>query len=171
MAPSNIINFNLLEKKLQDIASSNKVLFVGWPEGEMSKIAGIHEVGCTINVTPKMRGFLAIKFGIYLKKETTQIIIPARAHRKQVIQKNMDKWRKDLGKLLVRYNFDLEKAYTALGIVMVQDYKQVIKSGDFQQLSDATIHIRAKQDIGGSQPLYATGEMERQIYSEVQNHE
>jgi len=45
--------------------------------GTNVKYARIHEFGGTINVTKKMRGFLHYK-GIHLRKNTTNINIPAR---------------------------------------------------------------------------------------------
>lgn len=46
--------------------------------GEQSWLASIHEYGCRITVTPKMRRYLAAT-GLHLKKSTTEIVIPERA--------------------------------------------------------------------------------------------
>lgn len=47
--------------------------------GEMLMIANVHEFGCTIPVTDKMRGFLAHEYGVHLKKSTKVIKIPERS--------------------------------------------------------------------------------------------
>ena len=53
-------------------------------------------------------------------------------------------------------------------MIMVQDYKKsFFEEGLFQELSSATIAIRKQKDIGGTLPLVATNEMQRQIKSEV----
>lgn len=46
--------------------------------GEQAWLAGIHEYGCKIKVTDKMRGYLHSQ-GLHLKKETEYITIPERA--------------------------------------------------------------------------------------------
>ena len=51
---------------------------VGVLSGEHQWLAGIHEYGCTISVTPKMRAYLH-KIGVHLKQVTTQIVIPERS--------------------------------------------------------------------------------------------
>lgn len=51
---------------------------VGVLEGENAWLAGIHEYGCTIPVTNKMRAYLH-HIGVHLKKSTTQIVIPERS--------------------------------------------------------------------------------------------
>lgn len=47
-------------------------------EGDIKMIAGVHEFGCRIEVTDKMRGYLGT-LGLHLKKETTHIVIPERS--------------------------------------------------------------------------------------------
>ena len=46
--------------------------------GASSWLAPIHEYGCSITVTPKMRAFLHRK-GVHLRQSTTHIVIPERA--------------------------------------------------------------------------------------------
>lgn len=47
--------------------------------GDMLMIANVHEFGCSIPVTDKMRGFLAYEYGAHLKKDTKVIKIPERS--------------------------------------------------------------------------------------------
>ena len=57
---------------------SNRKIEVGCIEGEHAWLAGIHEYGCDIRVTPKMRAYLHSK-GLHLSNSTTHIHIPERA--------------------------------------------------------------------------------------------
>lgn len=157
-----------LEKKIKNLTAHSYIIKVGWFEKEMAKIAKIQEFGAHITVTDKMRRFLGWKFGIHLKKTTTMITIPPRPHMKNVVEKNIAKWKKELAKQLEKNKFDLEKSLKVMGMVMAQDYKKsFFEDGVFQELAGATIAIRQQKDIGGTLPLVATNEMQRQIKSEV----
>lgn len=65
-----------MRKSLKEL--DGKKVVVGFNDGEMAWLGGIHEYGCRIPVTPKMRAFLHHN-GIHLKKSTTIIIIPERS--------------------------------------------------------------------------------------------
>lgn len=70
---------NKLPKMSRTIdALCNKSIEVGAIDGEHAWLAGIHEYGCDITVTPKMRAFLHHQ-GLHLKASTTVIKIPERA--------------------------------------------------------------------------------------------
>lgn len=70
---------NEFPKMLSNIKGLNgKGIEVGAIEGEHSWLAAIHEYGCNITVTPKMRAFLHHQ-GLHLKKTTTVIVIPERS--------------------------------------------------------------------------------------------
>ena len=159
--------FDNLKKKFDNLTKHNYTVSAGWFDKEMSKIARIQEYGATITVTDKMRKFLAVAYGIYLKKETTTITIPPRPHRKQTINKFMKQWKKELAKLLLKTNYDLEKSLEILALKMAQDYKDIFSTGKFDALSSATLLIRNIKGIDGTAPLVATGEMQRTIKSEV----
>ncbi len=61
-------------------------VFIGVKRGNKEvNIAAVHEFGCTIGVTPKMRAYLHYH-GIHLKKSTTHIHIPARPFLSPVLQ-------------------------------------------------------------------------------------
>lgn len=165
----NIINFSVLTKKLEKINQQKSKLFVGWTDPAIAYIASIHEYGCVIPVTQKMRGFLAKVYGIYLKKDTTQIVIPPRPHRYEIIEKNKTKWVNEFKKILLINNFDVAKSFEFMGDIMRYDYRSVIEQGDFQELSEATLHIRKINGIGGSTPLNATGEMVNKLTYEISN--
>ena len=54
-------------------------------DSEVVQIAAVHEFGCTIEVTPKMRAYLHYQ-GIHLKPDTTHIHIPARPFLRPILQ-------------------------------------------------------------------------------------
>ena len=57
---------------------NGKKVHVGALQGEHAWLAGIHEYGCKIPVTDKMRKYLAAQ-GLHLKKSTKYITIPERS--------------------------------------------------------------------------------------------
>ena len=59
-------------------------VFIGVKKGKEVNIAAIHEFGCTIAVTPKMRAYLHHQ-GVHLKTETTHIHIPARPFLRPIL--------------------------------------------------------------------------------------
>lgn len=60
-------------------------------DGEMAWLAAIHEYGCVIPITPKMRAWLHYN-GLHVKKSTTQIVIPERAF----IRNGFDKYHEEV---------------------------------------------------------------------------
>lgn len=60
------------------IGMKNKKVKIGAMKGAHQWLAGIHEYGCNIPVTPKMRAYLHAQ-GLHLKDSTTVIKIPERA--------------------------------------------------------------------------------------------
>ena len=65
-----------IEKSLKGM--NGKSVSIGVLKGESQWLAGIHEFGLDIEVTPKMRAFLH-REGLHLKDSTTHIHIPERA--------------------------------------------------------------------------------------------
>lgn len=59
--------------------------------GKLIMIANVHEYGCNIPVTNKMRGFFAYNFGVHLKKSTKLIKIPERSF----IRSGFDKYKEN----------------------------------------------------------------------------
>lgn len=70
---------------------------VGVLEGEHAWLASIHEYGCRIRVTEKMRAFLHSK-GLHLKDSTTEIVIPERSF----LRAGFDKHHKEVVKSALR---------------------------------------------------------------------
>ncbi len=66
------------------VIDSNNV-FIGVKKGKEVNIAAVHEFGCTIGVTPKMRAYLHYQ-GVHLRASTQYIHIPARPFLRPVLQ-------------------------------------------------------------------------------------
>lgn len=62
---------------------------VGVIRGEHKWLAGIHEYGCNIEVTPAMRAYLH-RQGLHLKESTTHIHIPERSFLRTGYDENKD---------------------------------------------------------------------------------
>lgn len=82
------INIKALDEwmKALDRKISIKVGWIGKNAGQkvegsdltVAELAAVHEFGCTITVTEKMRNFLHSQ-GLHLRKDTTTVIIPTRS--------------------------------------------------------------------------------------------
>lgn len=77
-------------KKVEEF-NGQKIHIGVMEDGEMGMIASVQEYGVKIQVTPKMRGFLASR-GLHLKKTTTHITIPERSY----IRAGWDENEKDM---------------------------------------------------------------------------
>lgn len=69
---------------------SGKSVKIGALNGSHAWLAGIHEYGCTIPVTEKMRAYLH-REGLHLKDSTTVIKIPERAFLRNGHDQNADR--------------------------------------------------------------------------------
>lgn len=87
------------------VTNNEETVFIGVKkgtkhgEGDAIQIARVHEFGCTIEVTPKMRAFLHYE-GIHLKASTTHIHIPARPFLRPVLQS--DEFRRNIVDIYLR---------------------------------------------------------------------
>lgn len=67
------------------VFNNNDSVFIGVKKGKEVSIAAVHEFGCSIPVTPKMRAYLHYQ-GIHLKASTQYVHIPARPYLRPVLQ-------------------------------------------------------------------------------------
>ncbi|AOH54483.1 hypothetical protein ABE28_008970 [Peribacillus muralis] len=150
-------------KKVEDLNGS-KINAGVLGEGEQQMIAGVHEYGIQINVTPKMRGFLASK-GLHLKKSTTHITIPERsfirsgwdAHEKEVLDKS-DQMIPDL----IAKGLSVETFLEALG----QESRDLLR--DYaRDLRNPANHPFTIDQKGSSNPLVDSGGMIGAITYEI----
>lgn len=79
MGTSHETRNNKLDKIARELEKiDKKTIEVGVFQGEQKWLAHIHEFGCDITVTPKMRAYLH-RQGLHLKENTTRIRIPERS--------------------------------------------------------------------------------------------
>lgn len=124
--------------------------------GEQSWLASIHEYGCVIQVTDKMRKYLAAT-GLHLKATTTQITIPERAFLRNGFDENKDDVIRQAENVLgevVAGRMDTEQLFEMVGLLMksrIQDYAR--------DLDSPPNHPYTKERKGSSNPLIDSGDM------------
>jgi len=134
--------------------------------GENAWLAGIHEYGCRIKVTEKMRAWLRAN-GLHLKKETTEIVIPERSF----LRNGFDECHKavvDEAERLISLVFEGKAAeselFRTVGILLSSRIKQYALD-----LSRPPNHPFTVEKNGGkANPLVNTGDMIGSISYEVE---
>lgn len=146
-------------------AIDGKTIRVGVMEdGELGMIAHVHEYGCDIQVSDKMRGYLH-SIGIHLKKETTVIRIPERSFIRAGFNEHEAGWRKKADEMIkeaVTGNIPVDAMFDMLGLELagkIQEFARDLKS---PPNSSATVKLK-----GSSNPLVDTGRMIGAIKHEV----
>lgn len=133
-------------------------------EGQQQMIAGVQEYGIKINVTPKMRRYLASQ-GLYLKKETTFITIPERSfiragwdeHERDVLDKS-----DEMIPELINQGISVNAYLDALGDEAASYIKDFAR--DLKNPGNHPFTIKQKQS---SNPLVDTGGMIGAITYEI----
>lgn len=74
----------------------------------VAEYAAYNEYGADINVTPKMRGYLAAVKGVHLKKVTNALHIPARPFMRTTFASQNAKWRRNIAALLAQKHTAIE---------------------------------------------------------------
>lgn len=147
--------FPKMERSLQRL-NGKKVSVGVLGGGEQSWLASIHEYGCRIEVTPKMRAYLA-STGLYLKQTTTHITIPERAFLRNGYDENkdevIDKAEHVLGDV-VGGTMTTDQFFEMVGLFMkskIQDYAR--------DLDVPPNHPYTVDNKGSSNPLVDSGNM------------
>lgn len=155
-------------KRMQKSANDlqGRKVNVGYLEGgEMAWLAAIHEYGCRIKVTPKMRAYLHSQ-GLHLKATTDEIVIPERSflragwdnHKDEVIKKTDPLIADVLGGTMSADQF-----CQTVGLLLkskIQDY-----AVDLRSPANHPFTIKRK---GSSNPLVDSGDMVGAISYEVE---
>lgn len=119
-------------------------------------LAGIHEYGCRIKVTPKMRAFLHHQ-GLHLKDSTTEIVIPERSFLRTGHDQNVDRIIKQteraLGQVLAG-KMTVDDMLDLYGQQMATAIKKYMRD-----LSDPPNHPYTVDQKGSSNPLVDTGQL------------
>lgn len=149
--------------RIKDLASAMKELDgrsveVGVFEGEHAWLAHIHEFGCVIQVTPKMRAYLH-HMGLHLKPTTTVITIPERSFLRGGYDEKKDEVMRQQDMLLdavINGGLDIHTFLDAVGTVLEGKIKEYAID-----LSDPGLHSYTLEHRhnGGSNPLVDTGDM------------
>ncbi len=89
------VKYKVKKDRIPEVISSmrslnGKKVNVGALRGEHAWLAGIHEYGCNIPVTPKMRAFLHSQ-GLHLRASTQYIRIPERSFIRSGYDENADR--------------------------------------------------------------------------------
>lgn len=142
-----------------------KSVKVGALVGDNAWLAGIHEYGCNIPVTPKMRAFLHSQ-GLHLKQSTKYIRIPERSFLRNGHDENVDRIMEQTGRAI---------GLVAIGKMSVDDmldlYGQQMATAIktyMRDLSDPANHPYTVQQKGSSNPLIDTGGLLESIVWEIE---
>ena len=137
-------------------AASGMAVEVGVLKGEHAWLASIHEYGCNIPVTPKMRAWLHYQ-GVHLKKETTHIVIPERSFLRTGYDQNRAAVLQHASKLLADVaagTMSADQMAKAVGLELssaIRDYAV--------ELSSPPNSSFTTERKGSSNPLVDTGDM------------
>lgn len=135
---------------------AGKKVNVGVLRGEHQYLAGIHEYGCRVPVTPKMRAYLHHR-GIHLKASTTEIIIPERSFLRggyDANQKDIDEQASRAVGIALDGTLTAQEALETVGDIvagMIYEYADKLKSPP-----NSAWTIR---DKGSSNPLVDSSEL------------
>ena len=124
------------------------------------RLAGIHEYGCRIPVTPKMRAFMHHR-GVHLKKSTTTIVIPERSFLRNGHDANIDKVMKQTA--VVAGTMSVDDMLDLCGEQLATAIKKYAR--DLSSPANSSLTIEWK---GSSNPLVDTGNMIASIDWEVE---
>ena len=136
--------------------------------GKLIMIANVHEYGCDIPVTDKMRGFFAYNFDVHLKKDTRVIKIPERSF----IRSGFDKYHQEFADyqalLMAVVNGDIsaKEFYTSIGhkgAVTIQNFLV----DEVKSPANSGLTIRNKKS---SNPLVDEGRLAGAIDYEVRSN-
>ena len=147
-------------------ALNNRNVNVGYLDGgEQAWLAGIHEYGCRIEVTPKMRAWLHHN-GLHLKKSTTHIVIPERSFLRSGFDQNHEKVIKTCEKALSKSLVDgnVEMVLDSIGLILrdkIVDYGINLKTPKKHPFT-------LQRNPGKTNPLVVSGDMLQALTYEVE---
>lgn len=155
-------NFPDMIKSLE--ALNGKKVNVGCIKGNSQWLAAIHEYGCNIPVTPKMRAYLHHK-GLHLSPNTTVIKIPERSFLRTGHDTHIDDVLKKADLMLgqvIDGKMSEEQLLDFIGLTLSTKIKTYARD-----LSSPPNHPFTKEQKGSSNPLVDTGNMIEGISFEV----
>ena len=147
---------NIPEMRKRAELLSGSGVEVGVLNGEHAWLAAIHEYGCDIPVTPRMRAYLH-RQGLHLKKGTTHIHIPERSFLRTGYDENRDAVLKKGAELLVDAvdgKISVGACNQAIGLELSSKIKDYARD-----LSSPGNHPFTVDRKGSSNPLVQSGDM------------
>lgn len=144
-----------------------KVGILSATDGQLLMIANVHEFGCDIKVTDKMRGYFLYHFGIALKPSTKVIKIPERSY----VRSSYDKHQGDIGlkgdeliQKVVDGGLSVRGFYDLLGQTSADAIRNFLIS-EVKSPPNSALTISKKG--GKSNPLVNTGRLANAIDYEI----
>ena len=155
-------------KNLEDLEKYYVVIGItAKNDSKLIMIANVHEYGCDIPVTDKMRGFFAYNFDVHLKKDTRVIKIPERSF----IRSGFDKCHQKFA--------DYEDILMSVvdGDISAKTFYDIIGQGGADMIRDFLINeVKSPPNSGltirnkkSSNPLVDTGRLANAIDYEVRS--
>lgn len=147
-------DFPKMQKEIE--LADGTAVEVGVLKGESKWLASIHEYGCDIPVTDKMRKYLAWQ-GLHLKKTTTRIHIPERSFLRTGYDQNRAAVAGKAAKVMADVSagkMTAKSMYQAVGIELSSKIKDYARDLDGPANHPFTIDRK-----GSSNPLVDTGDM------------
>ncbi len=183
------INFKALDEwmKALDRKISIKVGIIGdiagqkHPDSDLTnaELGAIHEFGCTITVTEKMRKYLHSQ-GLHLKKDTTTVVIPTRSFLRMPLMSSEGK--KELRKVVEEQlkseikatdlsneiaNKILDDTVHLLAETAYLRVLQAFETGGFGKWAPISEFTAQRRYNAGNPPLTDTGDLRRSISYEI----
>lgn len=124
--------------------------------GEAAWLAGIHEYGCTITITPKMRAWLHAN-GLHVKNSTTTIKIPERPFLRNGYEESKEKAVEGAEQVIgevVSGNMSARDVLEMVGLLLQSGIKDYATD-----LSSPANHSFTVDRKGSSNPLVDSGSM------------
>lgn len=146
--------FPSMKRKLDSI--NGTAIEVGVLKGKNAWLASIHEYGCSIPVTEKMRAFLHYN-GLHLSPETTVITIPERSFLRTGYDENRDNVMEKAVILLAEVasgSMSAEALYQGVGLELSSKIKDYARNLDSPGNHPFTVDRK-----GSSNPLVSSGDM------------
>lgn len=148
---------SILPEITENLKSLNgRKVNIGALKGSNAWLAGIHEYGCDIPVTPKMRAYLHHQ-GLHLKDSTTVIKIPERAFLRNGHDKNVDKVMKQTERAIGQV-IDGKMSVDEMLDLCGEQFATAIKNY-MRDLSTPPNHPYTIDQKGSSNPLIDTGNL------------
>lgn len=156
MASSYTTKTDLFPKMIQEIKNIDGTgVEVGVFKGENAWLAGIHEYGCDIPVTEKMRTYLHGR-GLHLRKSTTHIHIPERAFLRTGYDTNRAEVTKKAAMLLADVASARMTALACSQAVGMELASRIKETAIGMEPANHPFTVASK---GSSTPLVQTGDM------------